>query len=94
MEALLATLFLSKPVTLSQQPAPQQIPIPIEIPVQNETAQPKNNLLETPLTCGPNQFPSAFSDVYPTDWAYQAVNRLASRTVECFDYPPDRSPVR
>ena len=93
MEALLATLILSKPVTLSQL-APQQTPAPIEVPVQNENAQPQNNLLETPITCGPHQFPSAFSDVYPTDWAYQAVNRLASRATECFDYPPERSPVR
>lgn len=93
MEALLAALILSKPITISQL-TPKQIPAPIEVPVQNENAQPENNLIETPLACGPNQFPSAFSDVYPIDWAYQAVNRLASKTTECFDYPPERSSMR
>ena len=93
LEILLASLIFSKPTALSQL-TPDQPPVPVEIPVQNESAQPENGLLETPLSCGPNQFPSAFSDVYPTDWAYQAVNRLSSRAVECFDYPSERSPVR
>lgn len=92
MEALLATLIFSKPLTLSQL-TPNQT-LPIEVPVENENVQLENDLLETPLTCGLNQFPSAFSDVYPMDWAYQAVNRLASKTMECFDYPPERSPIR
>ena len=38
-------------------------------------------------TCAPGQFLSVFPDVYPTDWAYQAVNRLSSRSSECFDLP-------
>jgi hypothetical protein len=43
------------------------------------------------VTCPPGQFASAFSDVYPTDWAYQAVNNLASVPVQCFDLPASES---
>ena len=43
-----------------------------------------------PLVCPPGQFPSAFSDVYPWEWAYQAINNLASPSMECFDLPEDR----
>ena len=88
METLLAAaLLLSQSETLSQS-VPEQPPASIEVPV--EAAPSETDNLEIPLTCGPNQFPSAFSDVYPTDWAYQAVNRLASRSMQCFDYPLDR----
>ena len=88
METLLAAaLLLSGPTTLSQS-TPEQMPAPIEVPVENNV-QPETENLETPLACGPNQFPSAFSDVYPTDWAYQAVNRQSSRPIECFDFPRD-----
>ena len=102
METLLtAALLLLPPSALAQlvpnQPStPTQVPA-VQVPVEN--VQPENtqseteNLgasLEAQLACGPNQFPSAFSDVYPTDWAYQAVNRLASRSMECFNYPSDR----
>ncbi len=41
----------------------------------------------TQVTCPAGQFASAFSDVYPTDWAYQAVNNLAGRPAQCFDLP-------
>lgn len=37
------------------------------------------------VTCPVGQFASAFSDVYPTDWAYQAVNNLASTPQQCFN---------
>lgn len=43
-----------------------------------------------PLECPPGQFPSAFADVYPWEWAYQAVNNLASPSMTCFDLPADR----
>lgn len=41
------------------------------------------------LTCPPGQFPSAFADVYPFHWAYQAINNLASPKMECFDLPEE-----
>lgn len=92
METLIAaTLLLAQSEALSQSSPEQTTPTPIEVPVENTQPEPDN--LEAPLVCGPNQFPSAFVDVYPTDWAYQAVNRLASKPAECFDYPPERSPA-
>lgn len=39
------------------------------------------------IACLPGQFPSAFSDVLPGHWAYEVVNRLASRPIQCFDLP-------
>jgi len=42
-----------------------------------------------PLECPPGQFPSAFADVYPFEWAYQAVNNLASPMMQCFDLPEE-----
>jgi hypothetical protein len=42
-------------------------------------------------TCPPGEFASAFSDVYPTDWAYQAVSQLASTPTQCFDLPNKES---
>lgn len=93
METLIASvLVLATPVNLSQA-MPEQAPVPVEIPVDTpqQGTEPetefRNNLDPTSTTCPSGQFPSAFSDVYPTDWAYQAVNRLSSKTVQCFDYP-------
>ena len=42
-----------------------------------------------PLECPPGQFPSAFADVYPWEWAYEAINNLASPSMECFDLPEE-----
>lgn len=42
-----------------------------------------------PVECPPGQFPSAFADVYPWHWAYQAVNNLASPNMICFDLPEE-----
>ncbi|MEO0408570.1 MAG: hypothetical protein AAF289_14580 [Cyanobacteria bacterium P01_A01_bin.135] len=39
--------------------------------------------------CPPGQFASAFSDVLPTHWAYQAVLNLAATPIRCFDLPAD-----
>ena len=44
--------------------------------------------------CAPGQFLSVFPDVYPTDWAYQAVNRLSSRSAACFDLPAPGEEIR
>lgn len=54
-----------------------------------ETAQSETVVGQEPAACLPGQFAAAFPDVYPTDWAYQAVNRLASRPVQCFNLPPE-----
>lgn len=54
-----------------------------------ELAQPQTPLGQSPATCPPGQFASAFSDVYPTDWAYEAVNRLAAVPVQCFTLPAE-----
>ena len=35
-----------------------------------------------------DSFASAFSDVTPDDWAYQAVIQLASPPLKCFPYTP------
>lgn len=50
-----------------------------------EPTTPSN--LEQPLICPPGQFPSAFSDVFPTHWAYEAVHQLTSRPIQCFALP-------
>lgn len=61
-----------------------------------DPAPPANNFEETsdvaqgePLECPPGQFPSAFADVYPFHWAYQAINNLASPSMACFDLPEE-----
>jgi hypothetical protein len=38
--------------------------------------------------CPPGQFASAFPDVTPNDWAYEAVNRLAALEIRCFPFSP------
>jgi hypothetical protein len=38
--------------------------------------------------CPPGQFASAFPDVTPSDWAYEAVNRLAALEIRCFPISP------
>lgn len=37
-----------------------------------------------PIACPAGQFASKFSDVTPDDWAYEAVNRIASGEFRCF----------
>ena len=93
MESLLAAaLLIAMPADLAQS-TPQQTPPPGQQPVQIpvETPQPEANPDQPSLTCPPGQFPSAFSDVFPTDWAYQAVIRLSSQPIECFSFPTDNS---
>ena len=83
-----ALLFAIAP-TIAQTPPEQTPPVQIEVqPAQPAQSEPED--AQTPVTCPPGQFASAFSDVYPTDWAYQAVSRLASRPIECFDLPDNQ----
>ncbi|MEM9003623.1 MAG: hypothetical protein AAGE59_08870 [Cyanobacteria bacterium P01_F01_bin.86] len=42
---------------------------------------------ETEVSCPPGQFPSAFADVLPNNWAYTAVNNVASVPITCFNFP-------
>lgn len=87
METLITSallLVIAPPIAQTSPPQPE--PIPIEVR-PSQPAQPEAELAQPIATCPPGQFPSAFSDVYPTDWAYQAVNRIASRPIECFDLP-------
>jgi hypothetical protein len=47
------------------------------------TAMP--DIAQGQIACAPGQFASPFSDVLPDHWAYEAVTRLASVPVHCFD---------
>ncbi|MGC1306490.1 MAG: hypothetical protein WA885_04615 [Phormidesmis sp.] len=85
-----STWLLAIAPNFAQAVPAQPAPILIEI-APAEAPQLEPDATQIPVTCPPGQFASAFSDVYPTDWAYQAVNRLASRSIECFDLPTDLS---
>lgn len=37
--------------------------------------------------CGTGEFASTFRDVLPSDWAYEAVTRLAAPSMSCFPLP-------
>ena len=86
METLLTSVLLLATPTDFAQSAPEQRPAPVEAPAGSELES-EPEFEQTPLVCPAGQFPSTFSDVYPTDWAYQAVVRLSSRPLECFDLP-------
>ncbi|MDB9528195.1 hypothetical protein PN498_19540 [Oscillatoria sp. CS-180] len=58
----------------------------LPIQVEEEEFEPSADNTQT-LNCPPGQFPSAFSDVLPFHWAYEAVNNLASVPMQCFDLP-------
>ncbi len=86
MSFLIASaLSLSSPLA----PSTSSEPVPDLRREAIETAQPETVIGQEPAASLPGQFASAFPDVYPTDWAYQAVNRLASRPAQCFDLPPE-----
>lgn len=89
MEALIASVLLAGSPAL-----PAEMPEQISSDRTNVTVEDLRPaaMNQKQATCPPGQFPSAFPDVYPTDWAYQAVNRLASRAVECFDLPAEGTP--
>ncbi|MGP1387591.1 MAG: hypothetical protein ACTS2F_28885 [Thainema sp.] len=86
---------LPAPSALSNQPVET---ITVESAESTETTTPNTTSQRSEptvnpnqVTCPPGQFASAFSDVYPTDWAYQAVNNLASTPQQCFDLPNQAS---
>lgn len=95
----LAQIEPSAPRSLAQrstdsQPDPSTLsPSPISEPQPNQT-----DSLETPSTpisqegivpsCPAGQFASAFPDVPPDHWAYEAVNRLAAVELRCFPTSP------
>ena len=87
MELLLVSALLTAmPVDIFQIDSPP-LP-PIQVPV--DVLEQETDTDQMTVTCAPGQFPSAFSDVFPTDWAYQAVIRLSSQPVECFELPIKR----
>ncbi|NEQ42176.1 MAG: hypothetical protein F6K00_00875 [Leptolyngbya sp. SIOISBB] len=67
-----------------EKPAATTLPTP-ELDVEETTEVTEAE----PLECPPGQFPSAFADVYPWEWAYEAINNLASPSMECFDLPEE-----
>lgn len=92
---LLSSLLLASTPVLTHE-SPKQIPLPqanISAQALPESTQAEvtisQNQSQTQLICAPGQFVSAFPDVYPTDWAYQAVNRLSSQPAQCFNLPPN-----
>lgn len=70
----------SQPIEFQTVPdLPQSIPMPV----------PDGSVSQQPApACPPGQFASAFSDVTPNDWAYEAVNRLAALEIRCFPFLP------
>lgn len=60
------------------------------VPNQVAPAASPSQITQEPLVCPPGQFASPFSDVYPSDWAYQAVAQLAGVPLQCFDLPSSR----
>ena len=90
MEALIASLLLAGLPALPAETPEQMSSDRADATIEN--LRPATTTPQKQAACPPGQFPSAFPDVYPTDWAYQAVNRLASRAVECFDLPTEGTP--
>ncbi|MGF1458893.1 MAG: hypothetical protein ACFBSG_07680 [Leptolyngbyaceae cyanobacterium] len=75
-----------------QTPAPPATTAPEldqTVTIDLTTDETANVAQREPLTCPPGQFPSAFADVYPFHWAYQAINNLASPSMQCFDLPEE-----
>ncbi len=66
----------------SPQLNPEAAPTAQPDPAESAPGAPSSEIPQ----CGPGQFVSPFSDVRPTDWAYEAVVRLAAGPLECFDF--------
>ena len=85
--AMMAGL-LSSQISQAQTDAPTSSPAnPTEeqtSPVAPEDNPPVHPTTPRDVSCPPGQFPSAFSDVPPDHWAYEAVIQLASPSIECF----------
>ncbi|MEO1349510.1 MAG: hypothetical protein AAFW84_12015 [Cyanobacteria bacterium J06635_15] len=94
MDMLIASVFF---LAIAPEMSGEASPATSTHPTQTQTqtvSQPETTVGQTQITCPPGQFASAFSDVYPTDWAYEAVNRLASVPVQCFDLPTEEDASR
>ena len=79
-------------MVLPPQPVPQ--PAATRSPT-SQLAQPNSDAAEAvPLSqgvapaCPAGQFASAFPDVSPEDWTYEAVNRLSALPLQCFPVVP------
>lgn len=80
-------------MVLPPQPAPQ--PAATRSP-NLQPAQPNSDAAaeavplsqEVAPVCPAGQFASAFPDVSPEDWAYEAVNRLSAVPLQCFPVAP------
>ncbi|WP_204139454.1 hypothetical protein [Halomicronema sp. CCY15110] len=84
------TAPLAAESSLIDLPSPAVAPVPAMTAPDGDAEAPAAIAEGEPLVCPPGQFPSAFSDVYPWEWAYQAINNLASPSMECFDLPENR----
>lgn len=84
--------IFSPQVARSQTDVPSSLPNSTEVqtsPINEPVTPPQPNLApQTPKrdvnSCPEGYFPSAFSDVPPDAWAYQAVIELASPSIKCF----------
>ena len=56
---------------------------------QTTPASSEPTVTQANLECPPGEFASPFSDVLPTDWAYQAILQLSGTAIECFDLPQE-----
>jgi hypothetical protein len=72
------------PSTAVPPSANPAVPSVTSSPASEAQAVPAPSPQEMPLTCPANYFASKFSDVTPYDWAYEAVNRIASGEMRCF----------
>jgi hypothetical protein len=66
-------------------PSSTETGLPSQAPPPGQThLQTQANSSQQEVSCPTGQFASAFPDVKPTDWAYEAVNRLAATPIRCF----------
>lgn len=72
----------ANPTEVEIPPSPEQMEKPAQPTVPNST--------DTNFSCQERYFPSAFKDVPPDAWAYQAVIQLASPPLECFPSAPEQ----
>lgn len=98
------TLLLSIPSVALAQATPLSVPPVSEttLPSDQSSTSPTSRIEPpahpiaqespeaVPPACPANQFASKFPDVTPYDWAYEAVNRLASGPLRCFPLPSNR----
>lgn len=73
-------------VPQSTSPSPPDLQ-PVH-PDANPTSETHPVSQEAAPSCPAGQFASAFPDVPPDHWAYEAVNRLAATPIRCFPVAP------